>query len=1094
MSLWISALVLSLLQQSPSEWTERLLPVPAKLTLMEGQFRIEGEKEWGPDRPVLFVDIDTRVPFACEHVQMVKSVLAGEEIIGEWFDEGYTGSPPKAGELAVRYSAELAEEEYRLVVNESIWIYASTLRGLARATSTLMQLWPRYGGEIPAMEIRDRPANAYRSFMVDIGRHPIGIETLKETIDLLWYYKMDSLHLHLTDDQHFSFPSKAFPKLVTERGKISWEQFSELDEYARLRGIHLIPELEVPGHSTILRREYPEVFGKTPTELAQSPVAREGMKKLIDELIELFPSSPYIHIGGDEAYGVPEELQRELINDLNRYLKKRGKSTLVWEGPRLGEGDNKVDEDVVHINWRTINFPAPEMLKAGYKVVNAAWDPLYLVDHYPRNNFTMASPAHIYQRLELQRFGHFNPGMPTFAKPHLAESRDNIIGYCMPWWEGREQNYLPMVVPHVIPLAAVAWSEPSVRDVDEFHRRSQSSEAKRRELFYPIHIDATDLVVPSAGVFHRQTEVSLKWTWPDWEPHWSIHYTLDGSRPTKKSAQYQKPFGLKKSAVVRAEAFREGYEWQGYEWEHGSRRTFVKVDPVDNLALGKPVTTSVAAGPVYCAELITDGGAGNLDYFLGYPAMPEPIAITIDLEQAQSVGKVVMNTYQSHQSYESYQLQVSADGSQWDTVADRREKPGQPASAMVHEFPAQQVRYIRVLSSGHKGQVFDSFSRITEVQAYPGHPVSELMHGFMREHKVPGASVAVTKDGELVYSRGFGWADTGSKSAVTNDSIFRIASISKPITSAAVLTLVDAGKLDLNSPVVDLLYPVAKPNFPDSRLNKITLRQLLQHRGGWDRNKSSDPMFVAQELASNNGDGSPLTKKQIRDVVFQLPLDFDPGAQFAYSNFGYMLLGLIIEEVTGMAYEDYVTMAILQPLQMMHTKPGRSLIADRKPNEVTYYSPNHQMMAVLGESIGDQVPAPYGGFALETMDAHGGWLSSASDLARFAAAVDLSGDNFLSEESVQTMIARYPTPKSNSKEPVYYGCGWLVRTKLPTNRINLWHNGALPGTSTLLVARHDGYTWAILFNARKAADGTDYATLIDPLFHQAINQVTSWGE
>ena len=135
------------------------------------------------------------------------------------------------------------------------------------------------------------------------------------------------------------------------------------------------------------------------------------------------------------------DLQRALINDLHAYLKSKGKETIVWEGPPLGEGDNKVNTEVIHLNWRTIDFPADQMLAAGYRVVNAAWDPLYIVDHYPRNNFTMASPQYIYETLRLTKFQHFNPGMPTFAKPVESQRSDRLIGFCMPWWEGRDENY-----------------------------------------------------------------------------------------------------------------------------------------------------------------------------------------------------------------------------------------------------------------------------------------------------------------------------------------------------------------------------------------------------------------------------------------------------------------------------------------------------------------------------------------------------------------------------------------------------------------------------------------------------------------------------
>ena len=342
-----------------------------------------------------------------------------------------------------RKDSKLAGEEYQLHVrdNRKIEIVASDIKGLAHGTATLFQMIGSAADlKIAPCRIEDRPACTYRSFMIDLGRNPHSLNCLKQTVDMLWFYKIDSLHLHLTDDQRFAFPSRKFPRLVTEKGRITWEQFAELEKYAQIRGVTLIPELEVPGHSSILRRTYPEVFGRTPTELAKSEKSREAIKVLLDEMIELFPSSPFVHIGGDEAYGVPARLQRELINELHAYLKSKGKKTLVWEGPGPGKGENAVNREVIHLNWRTIEFPVTKMLEAGHPVVNATWDPLYLVDHYPRNNFTMASPEYIHRNLKLNRFKHFNPGIPTFQKPLMVKRTGQLIGFCMPWWEGREEK------------------------------------------------------------------------------------------------------------------------------------------------------------------------------------------------------------------------------------------------------------------------------------------------------------------------------------------------------------------------------------------------------------------------------------------------------------------------------------------------------------------------------------------------------------------------------------------------------------------------------------------------------------------------------
>lgn len=629
--------------------------------------------------------------------------------------------------LAVTKVDSLPPAHYRIEVDASgICLEAADLKGLSHATATLLQLLGQASrrdngtlqgnGTLPAMKIDDGPDSSYRSLMIDLGRNPHHFDSLLETIDLLWFYKVDSLHLHLTDDQHFAFPSRAFPKLQSSNALISRSQFEQLESYASARGVTLIPELEVPGHCGILCRAYPEVFGKNSTEVASLESSRVAIKVLLDEMIELFPASSFVHIGGDEAFGVPEELQRELINELHHHLKSRGKKTLVWEGPALGRGDNKVNAEVIHINWRTINFPADQMLDAGYEVVNAAWDPLYIVDHYPRNNFTMASPQHIYETLDRFRFKHFNPNIKTFAQPINVQPTDRVIGFCMPWWEGREQNYFPMVTPRLIPLAEVAWNE-GPRNVADFRKRVSVSELIRQQMFYPVEIEAGSLAVAEDGVFHDQVEITLRATQES--DAVEIYFTVDGSMPTADSERYTQPILLDRSTSVRAALFDAG-SWT--QIGHGSRRKFVCVntDDVDaaNVAFMKPVTTSATSGAPFSIQRITDGGTGNLDYYLGYPAEPKPISITIDLEKVHEVNRIVVHACSVGSSWESYVVSVSADGKAFTRVADRSEKPEQPAAFSEHRFFPVSARFVRIDTAGCKDNVFDSFSRIAEVEIF----------------------------------------------------------------------------------------------------------------------------------------------------------------------------------------------------------------------------------------------------------------------------------------------------------------------------------------------------------------------------------------
>lgn len=375
--------------------------------------------------------------------------------------------------LRIQKAALAGPESYRITPTEgALQVSAATPSGLARATATLCQVVTIDQGvpAWPGLQIEDQPGQSFRCIMVDLGRNPIRPAAVRHLVDAAWYYKLNYLHLHLSDDQLCSWPSKAFPKLHSKNSGWTRADFVALEAYSQARGITVIPEIDVPGHSTLLRRHYPEVFGKTPTDLASTREAQQGVETLIGELLEVFESTPYVHIGGDEAYGVPLETQRDFINRLNRFIKSKGRRTIVWEGPRLGEGDNKVATDVLHLNWRTVEFPAQQMLDAGYQVVNAAWDPMYIVDHYPRTMFTAVDLERCYA-YDKRRFGHVDPGMPTLKQPHRATQDEGILGFCICYWEGREPNLLRLCVPRLAAIGAAAWNRAGEADFAGFVAR-----------------------------------------------------------------------------------------------------------------------------------------------------------------------------------------------------------------------------------------------------------------------------------------------------------------------------------------------------------------------------------------------------------------------------------------------------------------------------------------------------------------------------------------------------------------------------------------------------------------------------------------------
>ncbi|PYJ07581.1 MAG: hypothetical protein DME25_03555 [Verrucomicrobia bacterium] len=384
-------------------------------------------------------------------------------------------------------------------------------------------------------------------------------------------------------------------------------------------------------------------------------------------------------------------------------------------------------------------------------------------------------------------------------------------------------------------------------------------------------------------------------------------------------------------------------------------------------------------------------------------------------------------------------------------------------------------------------------------QAHFATPFDRAVEAFMDARKIPGGALAVVKERRLVYARGYGWADREKKVPAKPDSLFRIASLSKPITAVATLQLVEHARLDLEAHAfhrVRLPAVIQPGRKPDARLGRITVRHLLQHLGGWDRDKSFDPMFRPRIIAGQVGVPPPASATAVIRYMLGQQLDFDPGTRYAYSNFGYCVLGRVIEQVTGRPYAQYVQEKILAPIGIRRMRMGASLDGQQAAGEVRYYMADNAKTKSVFPGTPQEVPWPYGGFHLEAMDAHGGWIASAVDLARFAAALnDPEHSPLLKPATLQAMWAPPPPPASRkpdgSLEDYYYGCGWMIRPTGPGRPPNCWHTGSLPGTSTLLVRRWDGLSWAVLFNQR-SDDKKLPDSAIDAALHLAADAVSHW--
>jgi len=383
----------------------------------------------------------------------------------------------------------------------------------------------------------------------------------------------------------------------------------------------------------------------------------------------------------------------------------------------------------------------------------------------------------------------------------------------------------------------------------------------------------------------------------------------------------------------------------------------------------------------------------------------------------------------------------------------------------------------------------------TERAAVP--KLDQAVKGILRKYQIPGATIAVMKDGRLVYAAGYGLADKEAKEKAKPETLFRIASVSKTITAVATLKLVQDGKLSLDDLAFDLLGDLCPPagSTPDPRLGLITVRDLLRHSGGWVTAEAGDPQFASLQIAEALGTPSPPDARTVIGFMMGQPLQRDPGTRYSYSNFGYNVLGRIIEKKTGQSYENAVLAQVLLPAGIRRMRIGGTLKEQRALGEGVYHAnPGEPLMDSVFPSLG-QVPEAYGGWCHAVLDSHGGWIASAVDLLRFIRVVEGSGGQtkLLTDETLAAMTEYQGLPGDGQSAAHYYALGWNVDN--PGTPQEEWsHSGALSGSNaTLLVRRVDGFSYAVLFNSLPT-DFAGFFNELTPAMRAAINSVPKWPQ
>jgi CubicO group peptidase (beta-lactamase class C family) len=338
-----------------------------------------------------------------------------------------------------------------------------------------------------------------------------------------------------------------------------------------------------------------------------------------------------------------------------------------------------------------------------------------------------------------------------------------------------------------------------------------------------------------------------------------------------------------------------------------------------------------------------------------------------------------------------------------------------------------------------------------DVDTALGVRMDAVASGALREIHAAGFSVAVFRQGQLVLAKGYGYADLAARVPASANTIYRLASVTKQFTAAAILHLAEEGELSLDDQISDYL-----PDYP-SPGRRITIRQLLSHTSGL-----SD-VAVIPILEGAGGVG--YNRDRILALVASQPLDFEPGTGHSYSNVGYILAGVLIEEVTGTTFADYVTEEVLRPAGLNQTSfcPDEQPSADRWAHGYDLQYGNWPRALRLGRPPAFVDPAPIN---MEVVSSAGGLCSTVTDLARWPGLLR----SYLAPASYREMSR--PTVLADGTR-VPYGLGVQIRQFGPHPAVS--HGGVVTGFVSLVADfPEDDVTVAILVNTRLLTLGSGF--------------------
>jgi hexosaminidase len=481
-----ATILISCQQKAPSDLTaEALIPKPVTVTATGDYFKL---------RP----GTDIFIKNGSDEVKRTGKFLADllKKPTGYNIDIRETDSRPQSGTIILNIDAArsaLGEEGYELSIEKRIiTLTAAKPAGLFRGVQTIRQLLPvkietevKQEGpwEIPTGTITDRPEYSYRGAMVDVARHFFGVEEIKNVIDHLAYYKMNILHLHLSDDQGWRIEIKSWPNLTTHGGSTqvgggkggyySQEQYADIVKYAMDRYITIVPEIDMPGHTNAALASYPELncngkatelYTGTKVGFSSLCVDKDITYKFIDDVIReisMLTPGPWFHIGGDESHATKEKDYIFFINKAQEIVAKYEKLVAGWDEIAL----STLKPNTVAQFWANAEN-AGKAVSQGAKLIMSPAKKAYLDMKYTRET-----------KLGLRWAGLIEVDTAYIWDPEKyvpGIGKENILGIEAPLWTEtistmEEMEY--MLFPRLPGYSEIGWTPASLRNWEEYKVR-----------------------------------------------------------------------------------------------------------------------------------------------------------------------------------------------------------------------------------------------------------------------------------------------------------------------------------------------------------------------------------------------------------------------------------------------------------------------------------------------------------------------------------------------------------------------------------------------------------------------------------------------